>query len=196
MNDPVQSFKPAPMSAGYLLMTGAYLAAVAVAGLSVLVVAEMWPRLLIYSVLALGVASVPGANVLGHLRPLRIEIHPHHMRFVLPFKKWPLELSAITGVRMVSWDEIGRPRRLLGSRGIFGVFGLFRTADGQWYRAMVTRHDGIVMLTRRQRPPLLFTPADVEGFHRTIEDVLQRRLGSGQSPTYDDTNKAQARERS
>ncbi|MFP3938645.1 MAG: PH domain-containing protein [Phycisphaerae bacterium] len=175
MSESVESFKPAPMSAGYRVLTGVYLTGFGLVALFVLAVTELWPQHLIYAVLALGVASVPGANVLGHLRPLRIEIHPRHMRFVHPFKKWNLELSAITGVRMANWEEIGRPRRLWGSRGIFGFFALFRTGDGQWYRAMVTRPDGIVMLTRRQRPPLLFTPDDPERFRRTIEEVLRSR---------------------
>ncbi|MGC9454997.1 MAG: hypothetical protein ACP5HU_09040 [Phycisphaerae bacterium] len=193
----MQSFKLAPMSLGYRVLTVLYLTGVALAAVFVLVVAQYWARHIIYPVLGLGVVCVPGANVLGHLRPLRIEIHPRHMRFVRPFSKWNLELNVITGVSMITWQQIGRPRRLWGSRGIFGFFALFRTADGQWYRAMMTRHDNIVMLTRRQRPPFLFTPDDPEGFRRAIEDALgNRRFGSRQERGYDEENQAQARERS
>jgi hypothetical protein len=175
MSESVQSFKLSPLSGGYRLLTAAYLVVVALGVLGILAVAGYWPQRLLLPVLGFGVLCVPGGDALAHRRPMRIEIRPDHMRFVRPFGWWDMELSAIKSVEMTTWREVGRPRRLLGTLGIFGLFALFRTADRRWYRAMVTRGDGIVMMARRQRPPLLFTPADTEGFVRAIEEVLQRR---------------------
>ncbi len=175
MSDPVQSFKPAPMSARYRLFTGAYLGLVFLVAVSVLVVAELWPRRLMLPVLALMIVATPGSTVLLYDRTKRIEITPEYMRFVRPLNTWALELGAIKGVRMTTWGEMGRPRRLLGTLGLFGYYGLFRSRQRKWYRVMATRPDGMVMVTRRQRPPLVFTPDDPERFRLAIEDALRRR---------------------
>lgn len=175
MSESVQSFKMAPMSGRYRLLTWAYLALVAAAAFSILVVAGYWPQKLLAPVMVTAIVALPGSSVFSYRRPLHVEIRDRHLRFVALVRQWDLELSTITGVQRTTWEAVGRPRRVLGTWGLFGMYGVFRNPNRDWYRAYVTRSDGIVMMTRRQRPPLLLTPDDPDAFVRAIEDVLRRR---------------------
>lgn len=99
-------------------------------------------------------------------RPLAFEVEPGAVVLRYPVRSKRVPLASLESVERLSGAEFrqrfGWALRV-GVGGLFGGFGWLRTARG-WVEMDVSRTDGFVLLTWRDRVPLLLTPADAEAF--------------------------------
>jgi len=77
----------------------------------------------------------------------------------------------ITGVRTVTKGEVGRPWRLWGAGGLWGLFGLCRSKHIHRFDAFISRGDGWVLIELADARPLLITPADPDRFVEALRAV-------------------------
>lgn len=88
-------------------------------------------------------------------------------------------LAAIAGVRGVEAAELGGLVRTFGSGGAHGWFGRFRSMRLGRIEFQATRRDRMLLLERRDAPPLLLTPDDLAGMAAALRARLQSSARSG-----------------
>ncbi len=96
-------------------------------------------------------------------RPTRFEVADDGLHIVWPLRRGFVARGSITRARVVEKSEVdalmGGAMRV-GVGGLFGVFGLLRTAKLGWVSCYVTTVETLVLIERREGRCLLISPSD------------------------------------
>lgn len=78
-----------------------------------------------------------------------------------------IPLAGLRDVRSATRDDLSGAIRLFGSGGLFGYYGLFRTANlgkSSWY--VTNRSKAVIVITSNKT--VVLSPDDVDGFINTV----------------------------
>ncbi len=110
-----------------------------------------------------------------YARPNRFEVSSQGLAIVWPLRRRLIAAREIAGVRPIEpWElrqEVGWGVRI-GVGGLWGQFGWLWTARRGNLVTYVSRTDGLVLIERHTRRPLLLTPAERDEFVRALQSVL------------------------
>jgi hypothetical protein len=102
-------------------------------------------------------------------RPRQFEARAGALDMVFP--AWRRSATGVTGARLMTERELretfGWAMRI-GVGGLWGAFGWLWTSRGGLVELYTSRADGLVLVERRGKPPLLVTPDDPEGLVRAL----------------------------
>ena len=70
----------------------------------------------------------------------------------------------IADVRRLRRTDLGFTLRIFGSGGFFGAFGRFYSYRLRWFRAYITDHQDLVLITRTDGTKILISPHPVDAF--------------------------------
>ena len=122
--------------------------------------------------------AVPALIVVGiyvwvwlRFRPRRFVVHERSMEVIWPMKRRSIPRADISSVRLLDRaelrQEIGSGLRV-GAGGLWGGFGWCWTSKRGLLDLYVSRTDGLVLVERRARRPLLLTPERPDEFVRAL----------------------------
>ncbi|MBI3031347.1 MAG: hypothetical protein HYY64_17750 [Candidatus Rokubacteria bacterium] len=110
-----------------------------------------------------------------YARPNRFEVSSQGLVIVWPLRRQLIPARDIACVRPIEpWElrqEVGWGVRI-GVGGLWGQFGWLWTARKGSLVTYVSRTDGLVLVERRSRRPLLITPAHRDDFVRALQSSI------------------------
>ena len=109
-------------------------------------------------------AAIVAATCVGTwfcMRPTGFVVAHDSIEIVWPLRRWQIQKSALSSVRLVESPELKSILGLalrVGVGGLWGTFGLLWTSKRGWVSCYVSRVDDLVWIERRGARPLLLSP--------------------------------------
>jgi len=113
------------------------------------------------------------ALVWCYYRPSGFEISEMGLTVRWPVRQRLHRGEDITSVRAVTKDEVGRPWRLWGAGGLWGLFGLCKCKHVGRLDVFISRGDGWVLIELADRRPLLISPETPEQVVEAMARIVQ-----------------------
>lgn len=110
------------------------------------------------------------ASVWLYWRPGRFELDAAGLTAVFPLRRRHSTTAEMSDAEVLDYAAFRQryPRAMrVGAGGLWGGFGWLTTKKG-WVEFYISRMDGLVLIQRAGRSPLLISPADPEGLARAI----------------------------
>ena len=118
------------------------------------------------------VLAIAYAIVWALCRPTRFELTPAGLCVVWPLRRRSVPWAEVADARALATKHdvraaLGRSVRV-GVGGLFGGFGWATSSRLGWIDLYVSRTDRLVLIEHHGRRPLLISPADPDGFVRSV----------------------------
>jgi hypothetical protein len=161
----MKTFRIAPMSALFVLL---FVPLMAMPILFLMV--DAGPATLVMQGTGGFVLAIYG-SVWAWWRPTRFDVDRSGLTAVFPTRRRHTPRAEIVSAELLDMGGFRRqyPRAMrVGAGGLGGGFGWLWSKNG-WIEFYISRMDGLVLIQRRGRMPLLISPRDPEGFVAALD---------------------------